>query len=406
LIIEQRKKLGPSPLERREVGSGLLQIADMTDFYDADTTVYLALMSARARLRFNDDAAIIPELRDLLWDTALRLEDGNSGLAEREMRAAQRAVAEAMARKAPQDEIDKLIARLQEAIQRYMEQMLADAPEIDPSEIPPDAQVMSSQDLQDMLEKLREALKNGQMDKAQQLMAQLQQMLEQMRNARAMRQPNGEGGDQQQSEMMRQLQEMARRQREMLDRTFQQQQSRRGQRGQQGQQGQQGNQPGQQGMGELSAEQERIRRQLGEMMRQLAERGGMPNQLGRAEQAMRDAQGALDRGQPGEALGPEAEALDQLQQAGRAMSRGEVRQLGQGDPSQLQQQGQREQGQRDPLGRDSSGGMSSDTNDVGIPGEGETQRARRIWDELQRRAGDRARPSFERDYLDRLLKTY
>ena len=38
--------------------------------------------------------------------------------------------------------------------------------------------------------------------------------------------------------------------------------------------------------------------------------------------------------------------------------------------------------------------------------ESALQRARRIRDELQRRAGDRARPPIERDYIDRLLQEF
>ena len=36
----------------------------------------------------------------------------------------------------------------------------------------------------------------------------------------------------------------------------------------------------------------------------------------------------------------------------------------------------------------------------------ELQRAREIMDELRRRAGERQRPKFERDYIDRLLRRF
>lgn len=47
-----------------------------------------------------------------------------------------------------------------------------------------------------------------------------------------------------------------------------------------------------------------------------------------------------------------------------------------------------------------------DTQNVTIPEESDMQRARRIRDELYRRSGDRERPQFEREYIDRLLERF
>ena len=72
---------------------------------------------------------------------------------------------------------------------------------------------------------------------------------------------------------------------------------------------------------------------LGEMMRRLGDSfGEIPEPLGRAERAMRDATEALQRRQPGEAIGPQTEALDQLQQAAREFAQQMQRQLGRGNP--------------------------------------------------------------------------
>ena len=58
--------------------------------------------------------------------------------------------------------------------------------------------------------------------------------------------------------------------------------------------------------------------------------GDIPEPFGRAERAMRDATGALQRGQPGEAIGPQTEALDQLQQAARDFAQQLQQRLGKG----------------------------------------------------------------------------
>ena len=59
----------------------------------------------------------------------------------------------------------------------------------------------------------------------------------------------------------------------------------------------------------------------------------------------------------------------------------------------------------DPMGRPmQNGGL--DTSRVKIPDDWELQRARRILDELRRRAGEPNRPMLEKDYVRRLLQQF
>ena len=82
-------------------------------------------------------------------------------------------------------------------------------------------------------------------------------------------------------------------------------------------------------MGDAAGQQEALRRMLGEMMRQLGEGvGNIPEPFGRAERSMRDAAGALGRSRPGDAIGPQTDALDQLQQAARDLAQQMQNQLG------------------------------------------------------------------------------
>jgi hypothetical protein len=201
-----------------------------------------------------------------------------------------------------------------------------------------------------------------------------------------------------------------------MDRGLQQNRQ-RGQRGQQGQQGQQGEpQPGE---GDMAGEQESLRRRLGEIMRQLGEAdGGMPQGLGRAEQAMRDALSRLQQGQQGGAAGAQQQALDQLRDAMRGLAdqqrqqAGEGQGAGQGRPRPGQRPGQQTTtGQnRDPLGRDRGdqnpgNGLGNDDR-VRIPDDSAVERARTIFDDLRRRAADPTRPTLEREYIDRLLRGF
>ncbi len=135
--------------------------------------------------------------------------------------------------------------------------------------------------------------------------------------------------------------------------------------------------------------------------------GKIPQSMGRAELAMRDAAEALSDLQPGPAVESQTEALQHLQQGARALRQQLARQLG---LMGIAGGAQEEAGQfgRDPLGRESRRGFlgTADGSDVRVPDEMELQRAREILDELRRRAGELGRPRLELDYLNRLLKRF
>src|SRR3546814_2229869 len=68
-------------------------------------------------------------------------------------------------------------------------------------------------------------------------------------------------------------------------------------------------QDSQQPSGESARTQEQLRRQLGDLMRQLGEmNGNIPRPFGQAERSMRDSRQALEQGQPGQAIDPQGQA--------------------------------------------------------------------------------------------------
>ena len=429
-IIDQRKELVTDPGSRLAVADTLSDLRERPQLYRDDTVAFLGMRLAEERLRINDDANSVAEVQQLLWDTALRIEDGRMSLAEREMRRLQQELQDALAKNAPDAEIDRLMKELQQALDRYLQALaenMARNPDqyqqpIDPSK------VISSRDLQRMLDRARDLARNGARDQARELLSQLQNMLENLRMARPGQMP--QQGSSEAQQMMRNMRELMQRQQQLLDRSFraQQQQSQQGQQGRMGQRGQQqqsqqGQQQGQQQggdqpdpngqLGDAAGQQEGLRRMLGEMMRRLGDGlGDIPEPLGRAERAMRDATEALQRRQPGEAIGPQTEALDQLQQAARDFAQQMQRRMqGQwGNPNDDEVGATdgtpRDRVERDPLGRPLSNNGTYDQGDVKIPDQNTLQKAREILDELRRRAGERFRPEIELDYIDRLLKRF
>ena len=218
-------------------------------------------------------------------------------------------------------------------------------------------------------------------------------------------------GSSQAQQMMRGMHDLMQRQQQLLDRSFRaQQQAQEGRMGQRGQPGG-GQQDATTEMGDAAGQQDGLRRMLGDMMRRMGDGfGEIPDPLGRAERAMRDATGALQRRQPGEAIGPQTEALDQLQQAAREFAQQMERRLGHGNPDDTDvgaASGEpTDEVGRDPLGRPMSNNGTFDRGDVKIPDQNTLQKAREILDELRRRAGERYRPEIELDYIERLLKRF
>ncbi len=352
-------------------------------------------------------------------------------LAERDLRRLQQALQDALAKGAPDAEIDELMQRAAAGARPLYAGAGARACSAIPTRRPPrptPRKLLTARDLQRMLDRARELARSGARDEARELLSQLQNMLENLRAARpAQMQQRGASQAQQ---MMRGLQELMQRQQQLLDRSFraQRQQGQQNRNGQPGQQpGQRkGQQPGQQPGDERPIAVNRARwatppasrrrcaacsaRSCASSAREWAI---SPQPFGRAERAMRDATGALQRGQPGEAIGPQTEALDQLQQAARdfaqaapAAPRQHVRRpqwrASPDRPAAIRATG----ADRDPFGRPMSNNGTFDQGDVKIPDANILQKSRQILDELRRRAGERSRPRIELDYIDRLLKRF
>jgi uncharacterized protein (TIGR02302 family) len=410
-IIAQRKELAADPSSRLPVAEILGDLRSRPQLYHDDTVVFLALRVAQQRLRLHDDAAAIAQVEQLLWDTALHIEDGQASLTQNELRRLQQQLQDALAKNAPDQEIERLMNELKQALDRYLSALAANMarhPEQSEPPIDPSQQILTSRDLEQMLDRAAELARNGARDQARELLSQLQNMLENLRLA-GPGQTSRESGEAQQ--MMRGMRELMQRQQQLLDRSFRAQQQ-----AEQRRTGVPGDQDGsrQNGAGDIGGaaeQQEALRHMLGEMMRRMGDGlGEIPDPLGRAERAMRDAAQALRGGRPDAAIGPQTDAVDQLQQAQREFAQRMQQRLGSGwgGPAEPGAGTGRlpDRGERDPLGRPIANGGAIDQGDVKIPEMDMMQKARQILDELRRRAGERYRPQLERDYIDRLLQRF
>ncbi|MEX2616839.1 MAG: TIGR02302 family protein [Alphaproteobacteria bacterium] len=440
-IIAERKKLSENPEANHvAVAEALKKIGLLPDLFANDIVVFMGLDVAARRVLKDWQGESLAAVQQLLWDTALRVENGSITLAEADLRRAEDALRDALSREAPDEEIERLIEELQAALDKYLDeltkQLQKQAERGELQEMDPALNTMTRQDLQDMMDQIREMAKSGAREAAKQMLAEMQKRLENMRAGIAQPQQNSQQS--RASKMMNDLQQLTKGQKDLLDRTFRQsqqgqdregQQSREQRQGDQGQRQQQGNEgrqsqgqpnPGGQpqagqtpGQSDASAVlQEAIRRQLGNVMQRYAEMtGDVPQAFGRAEQAMRRSTGALRQGQPGEAIDPQSQALDALQQATQQamqqMQQMMEQQMGLQPGGRGQMPGRQQSHNRDPFGRDHNEGAQGTSSDkVTIPDKSDLQRSREIRDELRKRSSERERPQIERDYIDRLLKQF
>ena len=414
-LIEQRRILALDAEMKPRILTALDALAMAPEQFKIEASVYLGLRSIYWQLsRAKSDDS----LRDVvarLWDMATRIEDGNISDTEAALRAAQEALRQALERGASEEEIKKLTDDLRAALDKFLQAMAEEMRKNPQSaqRMDPNMRNLRSQDLKNMIDRMEQLARSGAKDAAQRLLQELQQMLENLQMARP-----GQQGDEDGDDMMSALDElgnMIREQQQLRDRTFRQGQDQRRerQRGQQGQQGQQN----QQGAGELRQNQQALREQLQKLLEQLKQRGmgqqgeqgqnGM-DQLGKAGEAMGEAEGQLGDGNSDGAVGSQGRALEALRRGAQGMAQAMQQQPGMGPgPGQPGRQQGRAQQDTDPLGRPMRQGRDySDDQTVKVPGEIDVQRARRILDELRRRFADPARPQLELEYIERLLKGF
>ena len=443
-LVALRKRMTLAPAERSAHARELDRLSADPDAFDNDLTVFLGLRTARARISRDRRPEAVAEVQDLLWELAVRIEEGGRDRTLRALNAAREELREALDRASRGDlvdpqELERLARQLEEAMQRYLE-ALAEAMRRDGVETLPfdrNARVLDQRDMQRMAREIQEAARRGDLERMRQQLAELERALEALQQGRTARMESPERQQQraQGRQMMGAVNDMLQRQGRLMDRSHQRaqeqqrsQQSRsQQQRSQQQGRDQRGQQQGleQNQQRQLDARQQQaLRRALGELMQQFGDFAGeVPEPLGRADRAMRDAVEALRQGNEAGAQAAQQRAIEALQQGAREMQNQMAGRMGlmesgdgEGEPGgENTEEGGEDSGTgrqlgegRDPLGRPRRDGVGGrdEGSDVVVPTEMEMQRTREIQEELRRRAGERDRPQLELDYIDRLLRRF
>ena len=452
-LVEQRRNLILNPDDRGRVSTALEALMIEPDAFEVSAGVYLGLRVASQRLAAASSDAELVDVAEYIWQMALRIENGDLSDAERDLRAAQQQLRDALQRGASPEELKQLTDNLRAAMDKFLREFAEQQQkEMDKADQGADAgqsqgKTISPKDLQAMLDKMQEMARNGDKEGAQKMLEQMQNILENLKMARPR---NADPASREMSRALYELDQMSKQQQDLRDETYrngetarrQQRRERNGMDSQDDEQfgrapldgddrdqndnrqddasrQQQQASPQGQNPSDLQQRQQALRDRLQELQQRLNKAGHGETGLGEAQQAMEDARKSLGEGDRGSDSAVEAqgraidsmrESAKKLQQAMRDQGEGE----GEGQPGEGEgeglgegQQGQYGDNGSDPLGRptgrEHAFNPSAKYDPMGVPA---AERAQRVLEELRRRLGEPSRPREEQDYLERLLRRY
>ncbi len=423
-LIDIRRALAVSA-DRRAAMLRLDEVNLAPAAYGDDIVVYLGVVAARARLqRDRRRSAAAGEVQALLWELALRVEEGVSTRTAQALEDARAHLQDALhaylnrdaapgedeegATAEPQADPEQALRELRGAIARHMEALRRENTRQDPA-----LDEAARREMNRLLDGVRQSLQENRPGDAGRQMAELDELLDrllqrqrgspdQQRNAE--RRQRGEN-------QMSVMEDLVQREAALMDNSRMRDAA--------------AQMPALPRPEQAPAarpadravdlrQQQALRRALGEVMQQYGDlTGDIPQGLSVADRAMVAAAEALAARRDEAARNAQRRALEALLQSSREMSRQMASQFGeggqQGEAQAMRGGGRmprnRGEGDRDPLGR-SMGEADDPGDETALPDRPERQRVRDIQEELRRRGADRSRPATELEYIDRLLKRF
>jgi uncharacterized protein (TIGR02302 family) len=436
-LIEQRRILALDAAQRDRVLAAIDALMIAPDIFTPDSSAYLGLRFVHDSLRHARNDAELVAVVDFLWEMALRIEDGDSSQAERDLRAAEQALREALKRGASPEEIAKLTEQMKKALDQYLNAMQDKAAKDKAAKNDKgsesetgEGQSITPKDLKSMLDQLAEAAKDGDKDAAMELLDRMRDMLDNLKTAEQSERSNQAA---QNRRNMRDIDNLMREQQKLRDDTFSQDRdSAKGadqqpgdEEAQDGQgespqeraaqspgagkgkrQGQRGGAPREQGgpaeqgtQGELGQRQGELEKKLNSLKKRAESGAGKKSEgLAEAEDGMKQAEQALKQGDNESALSAQGRALEGLRKGAAEIAQ----QGGENGPSDDQEQAGEKNGQG-LKGQNGEGrfGRANKQNNIDATA---AQKARKVLEELRRRLSDPSRAREELDYLERLIK--
>lgn len=390
----ERKRLMmfDDPLTTRIIARTLADIANRPALINEDKMVFLGLVIAVKRLGYDSDAESINSVVQLLWDLSLQLEDGGMARAQDDLTEALQRLSQALSDpNTPKEQLEELIQDVNNKIRHYMRAMANEMqqrgmlsqdnkPQASP-EIT--QQLMKHMDMESLMEQMRQMSEGDTREQMQRTAEFLKNAFENMDMDRM---EEMQKQQQKTMEQLQALQDLIHAQQSLVDKAHKAQNA--------------------QETKELAPEQTRLRKDLGDIMRQLGEKMELPDNFADADQDMKAAQEKLAQGNQPDGAKSAKDALDHLQQGMDSIMKQMAEQMKQVMLSFgfMPSQGNFREG-ADPLGRGGKEEGQGMESDVRLPDESERRRVQDIIRELRGRSNNWERPKIEREYIDRLLDT-
>ena len=407
-LVYERKRLiwYNNPLTQRIVVDHLASVAIYPENYKYDKIIFLGLNMAIKRLMYDGDNESTQSVIGLLWDLAVRAEDGGLSFAQRELSDALQRLSEALKDKnTTKEELQRLQEEVAEKMREYMstlsaemQQRMRDGDKMKPISPELAKKLMERVDMQKLMEQMKELTQGTERERMQKMAEFLKKTVD---NTDMNRMQQMQRQQQKAMEALDKLQKLIERQQELLDKTnhlkpdYKQQQEQQQQGdGNSGQQGranpqQQQQSGGQQQQQQSGGQQQGSQQQGGGQQQQQQQAGGeqgkspfppMPQpsnegqqqESGAQQQGQSQQQASGQQGEQGEQgqQGQQGQGQQGQGQQGQGQGQGQGQQAGNnGQPVPVPQQGQEGQGQQ-------SGGQQPGQQDGGTEqGQGQNQQA-------------------------------
>lgn len=457
-LVDIRKRLAWTPKEAAgNAAYDLETLLMQPDSFQNDMVVFLGLRSAASRLIISHKDEDVTAVINLLWQLALRIEDGNLPLASSRLHAARQKLEQLLRDpEATDEEIAEAAEEFRMAMAEYMREMVRElqkqAKDGRLPIIPPDAadRVLSPDALAQFLDKMQAEALTGDREAAQRMLSELGQLMDNLNPSLSQKIPPEM---QFMDEAVNELQELIEKQQELLDRTqdvigeadispaiqeqktypdflpfvnppglewkellppppqerlteeekaakekLEEQAKAKGADTKES-----GTQQAAVDTSEHAGIQEGLRYILGELMTEASEvLGEIPEGMQLAEQDMRRSKKSLTENDPQGSVPHQELAIKHLQEGMDSMSQ------------QLQEMMKKMNIvglggiRRDPLGRPMPNqfGNNQSGSRIEIPDEAERKRVQDILDTLRKKSGELERPEYELDYYRRLMKQF
>lgn len=426
----------------RLLSNTISSILTRPDSFKNDTGVYLGLSSAMFRLRYITDISgtAIGEMRNLLWQLALRIEGGSTRVAAENLQNTLSEMAQALENpNLSEEEFSQLQEQLETAMNEYFQSLMRELAATMQEQgqdlsIPQELndRVQNRMDTGDFMNELMEALQSGSRSEVADALREMERMVEQMKNARL--QPMTESMRKTVEELTK-LKEVIRDQEALLDQThtiapeisrethdygespdedsrsiFDNEEDMLPPSPSETNRGTQPPAPPPSETvetGHLGDQQQAIREILRDIQTALEqETGQSADFIDRADSAMKTARDAFVHNAPNASIPHQERALQELKQgmdqAMEQMASGLGSMISLGLPSM----GARPGGDTDPLGRRMGRGRNTATDNIDIPEEEKRRRIRKIRDRILERSGDFDQDPLSDEYFDNLLERF